>query len=657
MRSLKIGFVSFLLISISFQTEAQMRLPAIIGDNMVLQQQSKAPLWGWTAPGEEIRVSVDWSNETYSIKADENGRWQVDVVTPDAGGPYAIVIQGTEKITLSNVMIGEVWLCSGQSNMEMALEGWPNQPITGSEKYISEADHPDIRLFTVKRKTSYEPLVDCEGSWAPCSPENAGAFSATAFFFGLHLYKKLNIPVGLIHSSWGGTPAEAWTSNQFINRISYFHTSTGSCDPQVFRERKIKTQEFAQQNWLDELGFVPGESSPEWTLTEFDDSEWDELTVPASWSETGAGQFEGIMELRFEVKVPRRWNNKTTILDLGPIDEMDITWINGKKVGEHLSVYNWSTFRSYEIPPGILKPGKNLIAVQVANTMGLGGINGEAGKMKLYPKGSGLFKASLSGKWKYKKESSFTEIMAMPHCSNCSEPQTPTTLFNGMIAPLIPFRIKGAIWYQGESNRYDGKLYADIFPNMIENWRNDWGQGDFPFYYVQIAPYSYRDEFSTGLLREAQLQSMKTPQTGMVVTMDIGSLTTIHPPDKKTVGRRLATWALVKDYGFSNIYYSGPIYKSWEKEEDKIRIFFNYTCGGLKAEGGELKHFLIAGPDMKFVPAKAVIDKNTVLVFSDEVKNPVAVRFGWGHTDQTNLFNSARLPASPFRTDNLINRP
>ncbi len=298
-----------------------------------------------------------------------------------------------------------------------------------------------------------------------------------------------------------------------------------------------------------------------------------------------------------------------------------------------------------------MKPGKNLIAVQVANTSGLGGINGNAEKLKLYPKGTKIFKASLSGKWKYRKGSELSGVKAIPYCNNCSEPQTPTTLYNGMIAPLIPFRIKGAIWYQGESNRYDGKLYADIFPNMIENWRNDWGQGNFPFYFVQIAPYSYRDELSTGLLREAQLHSMKTPNTGMVVTMDIGSLTTIHPPDKKTVGQRLATWALVKDYGFSNIYYSGPIYKSWRKENDKIRIFFDYTCGGLKAEGGELKHFMIAGPDMKFVPAKAVIDKNTVLVFSDELENPVAVRFGWGHTDQTNLFNSARLPASPFRTD------
>ncbi|MCK5820385.1 MAG: beta galactosidase jelly roll domain-containing protein [Bacteroidales bacterium] len=653
MRSFKIVFISILFISLSFQTEAQMRLPAIIGDNMVLQQQSKAPLWGWTAPGEEIRVSVDWSNEAYFAKADENGRWQVDVVTPDAGGPYAIVIQGKEKITLSNVMIGEVWLCSGQSNMEMPLEGWPNQPITGSEKYISEADHPDIRLFTVKRKTSYEPLEDCEGQWAPCSPDNVGSFSATGFFFGLHLYKKLNIPIGLINSTWGGTPAEAWTSNQFIDRIPYFHTSAGSCDPELFRDNKFKAQESVQKAWLDDLGFVPGESSPDWTLAGYDDSGWDKLTVPANWSETVVGHFEGLMELRLEVRVPRFWTNKTTILDLGPIDEMDITWINGQQVGEHLNVSSWSTFRSYEIPPGILKPGKNLIAVQVANTSGQGGINGGAGEMKLYPKDSKFFKASLSGKWKYRKGLGLTGVKAMPYCPNCGEAQTPTTLYNGMIAPLIPFRIKGAIWYQGESNRYDGKLYADIFPNMIENWRSDWEQGDFPFYFVQIAPYTYRDDFSTGLLREAQLQSLKTPKTGMVVTMDIGSLKTIHPPDKNTVGQRLATWALVKDYRFSNIYYSGPLYKTWRNEGDKIRVFFDYTCGGLKAEGGELRHFMIAGPDMKFVPAKAVIDKNTVLVFSKEVKNPVAVRFGWGHTDQTNLFNSARLPASPFRTDDL----
>ncbi len=651
MKKLLILVTSLLLLSISLQIEAQMRLPAIIGDHMVLQQQSKAPIWGWTEARGAIKVSVDWSNDSYSAKADENGRWQVEVVTPDAGGPYTMVIQGTEKITLNNVMIGEVWLCSGQSNMEMPLEGWPNQPITGSEKYISGADYPDMRLFTVKRKVSYEALDDCEGSWAACSPETASTFSATGFFFGLHLYKKLNIPIGLIHSSWGGTPAEAWTSKQYIEKISYFHTTSGSYDPQLFRNQKLKEYQYLQQAWLDELGFVTGEASPDWTLAEFDDSEWDYLAVPASWNETKAGKFEGTMELRFEVRVPRCWSKKTTILDLGPIDEMDIAWINGQQVGQHLSISDWSTFRSYEIPPGILKPGKNLIAVKVANTAGQGGINGEKGKMKLYPKGSKFFKASLSGKWKYRKRSTFDGVQAMPYCQNCSETHTPATLYNGMIAPLIPFRIKGAIWYQGESNRYDGRLYADIFPNMIENWRNDWQQGNFPFYYVQIAPFTYRDNFSTGLLREAQLHALKTPRTGMVVTMDIGSLETIHPPDKKTVGQRLATWALVKDYGFSNVYYSGPLYKGFEKEGDKIRIFFDYTCGGLMAIGGELKHFMIAGSDMKFVPAKAVIDNNTVIVYSNNVKNPVAVRFGWGHTDQTNLFNRARLPASPFRTN------
>ncbi len=641
--------IAFLMGISSHQIQAQLKLPAIIGDHMVLQQQSKAPIWGWSKAGEKIYVHVDWIAEDYSAIADENGRWQVEVVTPDAGGPHAMVIKGSETLTLKNIMIGEVWLCSGQSNMEMPLEGWPNQPIVESEKYISEADYPDIRLFTVKKNTSYTPLNDCEGNWSPCSPELAAEFSATGFFFGLSLYKELNIPIGLIHSSWGGTPAEAWTNQKYIDKIPYFHTSSEGCDPKVLRERKIKAFESIQKDWLDDLGFLPTESTPEWTRSAFDDSQWGEMEVPADWNKTAAGHFEGVIELRYEINVPRKWVRKTTILDLGPIDEMDITFVNGSVVGQHLNVYDWAAFRSYKIPAGTLKAGKNLIAVQIANTSGLGGINGEAEKMKLYPEGDMDNWIPLGGEWKYLKGKSYTLNNDMPWCLNCSEPETPTTLYNGMIAPLIPYGIKGAIWYQGESNRYDGKLYADIFPNMIENWRDDWGQGDFSFYFVQIAPFTYRDEYSTGALKEAQLHSMKIPNTGMVVTSDVGSLITIHPPDKKTVGQRLAAWAFAKDYDMKDIPYCGPLYKDSKREGDKIRIFFDYSDEGLIAKGGELKHFLIAGEDMKFVPAEARIEKNTVLVYSKDVTNPTAVRFET--SDVTNLFNLAGLPASPFRTD------
>lgn len=650
MKYLRSIVVLFLICTISGSLFAQLKLPALIANHMVLQQESNAPLWGWDTPGKTISITPSWIQDSYSGKADHTGKWMISVQTPAAGGPYSLKISGSETITISDVLIGEVWLCSGQSNMEMPLKGWANQPITGSERYIAEANYPNMRLFTVQRKVAYQPEVDCIGEWAATTPETAADFSAAGYFFGLHLFKQLNIPIGLIHSSWGGTPAESWTSKEYIEKIPYF-SKGGDFDAVEYRDKKVKSFEGKQKAWLKELGFQAEEGIPGWALADFNADDWDDIQVPGNWEDTEAGHFEGVMDLRIEVNLPGSWRKKATILDLGPIDEMDLAYVNGVLVGKHLNVYDWPTFRSYEIPAGILKKGKNVIAVKVANTSGLGGINGVADKMRVYPKGKNSSGESLAGVWKYRKASTFGELSAMPNCVNCSEPQIPTTLYNGMIAPLLPFRIKGAIWYQGESNRYDGKLYGKIFPNMITNWREDWAQGDFPFYFVQIAPYSYRDDFSTGLLREAQTNSMSLPHTGMVVTMDIGSLSTIHPPDKKTVGIRLATWALVKDYGFENVQYSGPVYKAWKKEDDKIRVFFNMTCGGLRAEGGPLRHFMIAGADMKFVPAIAEIDKNTVVVYSPDVPNPVAVRFGWDHTDQTNLFNMAGLPAGPFRTD------
>lgn len=647
-------FLVYLLLfcwSASSIVTAQLKLPALINDHMVLQQETSVPLWGWDKPGQKIQTSGSWSNTSYTAVTGSDGTWKVSVQTPSAGGPYTIEISGSELVTIEDVLLGEVWLCSGQSNMEMPLKGWPNQPVTASEKFISEADYPQMRLFTVPRKIAYQPLEDCSGNWTVTTPESAADFSATAYFFGLRIHQQLDIPVGLIHSSWGGTPAEAWTSGEFMENIEEFSAGK-DFDPELYRQKKLKNYQLAQADWLKQLGFTPTQEAPEWTLPDFKADGWGTVAVPASWDDTRTiGQFEGTIRLRFEVSIPNSWRKKETILDLGPIDEMDMTWVNGVLVGSHLDIYDWATPRSYKIPKGTLKKGTNVISVLVANTSGLGGINGQAIDLKIYPEGNQRDGVSLAGSWKFMKEEQFTSLLPMPACNNCSDYQSPTVLYNGMIAPLIPYRIKGAIWYQGESNRYDGKLYGKLFPNMIANWRNDWGIGDFPFYYVQIAPYSYRDDYSTGLLREAQLNTMKVPNTGMVVTMDIGSLTTIHPPDKRNVGLRLAAWALGRDYGFSNLQYSGPVYKAWSKEEDKIRIFFHQTCGGLRSEGGPLKHFMIAGKDMKFVPATAIIEKNTVLVYAEDVPDPVAVRFGWNHTDETNLFNGAGLPASSFRTD------
>ena len=644
--------IIFLLIIYVQNVNSQTRLPAIIGSNMVLQQQAMAPIWGWDNPGQQITLKTSWGNHIYMTRCSEEGYWKIQVKTTQADNePQWIKISGSEEIHLENILIGEVWLCSGQSNMEMPVKGWNGQPITGSEEAITSADYPDIRLFTVARKTSYDPLDDCEGSWDICSPETVPDFSATGYFFGLEIYKELGIPIGLIHSSWGGTPAEAWTSNEYISQIPFFQTKPGVCNPQEFRQVKLDAYQIVQDEWLGSLGFLPDEKDPpEWVLPEYEDRYWEKIKVPAKWEDTRLGRYSGLVEFRTKFKVPRKWVGKTVILELGPVDEIDITWVNGFYIGSHPNPYSWNTPRIYEIPEGILRKGKNTLAIQVGNTSGAGGIFGNTDQLRFFPKGEESSFKILKSKWIARKSQSYGEVVEMPYCHNCGEPGTPTTLYNGMINPLIPFRIKGVIWYQGESNRMDGLLYNKIFPNMINCWRNNWKQGNFPFYYVQIAPYTYRDDFNTGHLKEAQQNAMLLANTGMVTTGDIGDMVTIHPPDKKSVGQRLARWALANDYG-KDIVYSGPLYREYRIEGDKIRIEFDYAGDGLMKKGEKLTHFQIAGRDRIFVPANAEIDGNTVVVSNPEIDRPAAVRFGWGSTDETNLFNKSGLPAGPFRTD------
>jgi sialate O-acetylesterase len=649
MKSLKFFLFSFFL-CLAPLAFSQVTLPAVIGSHMVLQQKSDAPLWGWAKPGEKIVIKTSWNGQSVSATTGTDGKWAAKVKTPDAGGPYSIEISGKNKVLLEDILIGEVWLCSGQSNMEMPIKGWGK--ITGADEAVAAANNPTMRLFTVKKATSFMPVDTCSGEWVVCTPESVKSFSATGYFFGLELLKKLNIPVGLIHSSWGGTAAEAWTSSEYISKIPKFATSPGICDPEKFYQTAIDTYNKEQQKWVNSIGFLVPDQGPEWTGSANAGDGWADVKVPSEWSATPIGSYNGMVEYRLVFSVPKGWLKKAMVIELGPIDEMDVTWLNGKLIGKHLNPGDWATPRVYEIPAGLLKQSDNILALRVANTTGLGGINGKDASVRIKLAKSKSKFQSLAGTWKARKAESFAKLPPMPDCVNCNYPNTPTMLYNGMIKPLVPFAIKGAIWYQGESNRYDGLLYRKIFTGMIENWRHDWGQGDFPFYFVQIAPYNYTDRFSTGLLREAQeFATKKLQNTGMVVTMDIGDVKDIHPGNKSDVGKRLAGWALAKDYGLINTAHYGPVYRSMQQEGNRIRIQFDYASGGLTSFGNDLKHFQIAGSDGIFKPATAVIEDRTVVVSSPEVNSPVAVRFGWNSTDVTNLFNILGLPAAPFRTD------
>lgn len=650
MRTLLSGIVAILL---TFNLSGQVKLPSVIGSHMVLQQESDVPLWGWAKPGEEISLNCSWNNKTVSTIAGVDGKWMIKVKTPSAGGPYTIEISGKKKTLLEDVLIGEVWLCSGQSNMEMPVRGWPEWggPIDNSAAEVSGANYPNIRLFTVPRSFADEPVSDCKGKWLACSPETIKDFSATGYFFGRELFRNLNIPIGLVFSSWGGTVAEAWMSREFVTKIPRFTTSPGKLDVQEFKKSRLEEFNEKQAEWSASIGFKPEDKAPEWALQTSPDHSWKEMKVPSEWSKTEIGEHLGLVDYRLVFRVPEGWVNKDLVLELGPIDEMDVTWINGKLVGSHLMVSDWATNRIYDVPAGTLQKGDNILALRVANTSGLGGINGKPEMLKIRPKKSKTASQPLAGNWQVRKAESFSNIKPMPDCVDCGEPNLPTVLYNGMIAPIVPFSLRGAIWYQGESNRYDGELYKKIFPGMITNWRHDWNK-EFSFYFVQIAPYNYRDNYSTGLLREAQEYAMrKLNNTGMVVTMDIGNVKNIHPSNKQEVGKRLALWALAKDYGQKDIVFSGPIYKSFAREGDKIRIWFDYAEGGLKTDGTGLKFFTIAGADHHFVPAKARIEGNTVVVYNEQIDKPTEVRFGWESTDVTNLFGPTGLPAGPFRTD------
>jgi sialate O-acetylesterase len=485
---------------------ANIRLPAIIGDNMVLQTGDRVRLWGWADPNEEIEIAVSWRTAKWPIQADEAGKWQFAMNAPNTGGPYTITLTGKNTVSIKNILAGQVWVCSGQSNME-----WPVRQSTHGEQEVAAANHPKIRLFTVAKAVSDNPLEDCKGKWVECSPETVPGFSAVGYFFGRELHKELDQPIGLINTSWGGTPAEAWTSMPMLEENPNF-------EPIVTRYKQAV------------------EAYPQ-AMAKFkeDTDKWNEAAAKA------------------------------------------------KTEGQ-------------PAPGG--RPNS--------------------------PFGPG-------------------------------HPHSPAGLYNAMIVPLMPYTVGGAIWYQGESNAGRAYQYRELFPTTIKSWWNNWGQGDFPFLFVQLANFmDVKDapgDSAWAELREAQTMTLDMPNTGMAVIIDIGDARDIHPKNKQDVGQRLALWALANTYG-KDVVYSGPLYKSMEKNGDKIILRFDHCGGGLLAQGGEpLKGFAIAGEDHKFVWADAKIEGDTVVVASGMVANPLAVRYAWADNPICNLYNKAGLPASPFRTD------
>lgn len=622
---------------------ADVTLPKIFGDNMVLQRDRTIIVWGWAQPKEKVRVTLN--KQTKSATTGKDGKWKVELSAEAAGGPYQLIVKGNNTITLKDVLIGDVWICSGQSNME-----WPVRSSANAATEISSANYPTIRHFKVPNTVSSSPREDIPGGeWKVCSPETAGDFTAVGYFFAKELTRELNVPIGLINTSWGGTHVETWTSKEAFAQNDEFKSMI-SAMPRLNLDSITEAKSSAMLSQIEKSQGklpVPSEQTEQWKKESFDDSQWKTIKIPALW-ERHIGEFDGVVWFRKSFEVSADDAGKPATLEVGMIDDSDDTYVNGVLVGSTKERYNER--RVYNVSVGVLKAGRNVVSVRAEDTGGGGGIFGDPASVKLT---IGKNSISLAGDWTYRVESILRTTSAIG-------PNTyPTLLFNSMVNPLIPLAIKGALWYQGESNAGRSYQYRKAFPLMINDWRNRWGQGDFPFYFVQLASFNANNGNSqTGSgwaeLREAQTMTLSLPNTGMAVTTDIGEAYDIHPKNKQDVGKRLAAIALNRTYNKSRVD-SGPMYKSIEIKGDKAIISFTETGSGLKVNDkyGYVKGFEIAGADKKFVYAKAYIDGNTVVVYQDGITQPVAVRYGWAdEASDTNLYNVEGFPASPFRTDN-----
>jgi sialate O-acetylesterase len=646
-------FILFMLIIIN-PASAGIKLPKLVGDNMVLQQKTSCTVWGWAEPGEKITVAFR-DKKTQTVTA-RDSTWIVQIPSGAAGGPFELKISGKNEINLQNIMVGEVWVCSGQSNMEMPLAGWGK--VANYKQEIAAADYPFIRLFTVPKSTCAQPLDDVAGSgWSVCSSASVPEFSALAYFFGRDLYQKLGLPIGLINTSWGGTIIEAWINREFISKVSDFQPFVAEMDKINWDVQRTEAAHLQKlMDWerpiLDkDQGFQDGK--PIWSDPAYNDQDWLSMSVPQLWDSSAIGRFEGSVWYRINFNLAEQTRIQKAVLHLGPIDEWDITWLNGQEVGR---MTIWDKPRVYPLNPALLNQGTNSLVIHVLNFYGEGGLwQSQPGDIRLeLTTANGVFSIPLAGSWKYRLGMSLADKPVMPSSPRIQD--TPTFLFNAMIHPLVKMNIRGAIWYQGESNTGRAYQYRTLLPLMIKNWRKAWHLPDFPFLIVQLANYNpvvpEPGESSWAELREAQSRTLKLKNTGLAVAIDIGEASDIHPKNKQELGRRLALAARKIAYG-EKIAYSGPLYERMKVENGGIRLQFKNIFGGLIVKDGEvLQGFTIAAADRKFIQAKARIDGNTVVVWHDTIKQPVAVRYAWADNPQgCNLYNRDGLPASPFRTD------
>ena len=634
-----------------------MKIASIFTNGMVLQQGIPVPVWGTASPG--VSVTVRLAGRETSTAADSDGRWIVRFEPlPANAAPAVLEVASSDggNLLLSDVLVGEVWVCSGQSNMEWPLMGSRN----GGEE-IARAYFPLIRLFTVPQRPSGVPESSVTGAaWRTCSPETAGNFSAVAYYFGRELHRRLNAPIGLINTSWGGTVAEAWTSWEALLANPVTREIVESFEqglPHMAKRRENWRRDF---DALEEQTRDRGNTkfSESWAGLDEPAGEWADMDLPGTWQSKGC-LHSGIFWFRKTFEVPSAWAGRDLKLSIGATVKSDTTFFNNEQVGSITMADRfdaWSCLRSYTVPGKLVKPGRNVIAVRVHSDKFAGGMTGPAEVMKLSCLDGGVGEdIPLAGTWRYAIEANYGLVQVPEEPIGENHHNAPSSLFYGMIAPLLPYAIRGAIWYQGESNADRAGQYQALFPVMIRDWRRAWGQGDFAFYFVQLANFMARlpqpAESAWAQLREAQAMALALPHTGMAVAIDIGEAGDIHPGNKDDVGLRLALNALHQTYGHGDVVPCGPLFRSMKREGATLRLSFDFVGGGLVCRADALRGFAVAGEDGRFVWADARIDCDGVLVSGPGITVPAAVRYGWADNPEVNLYNKAGLPAAPFRTD------
>ena len=629
-------------------SRAELRLAAIFGDHMVLQRETRAPIWGWAEADVPVVVSPGWPGGSDVVtQSGADGFWRLEIDTPAAGGPHVIHVgAGEDRLTLEDVLVGEVWICSGQSNME-----WSVTRSSDAEAEIAAGDHPRLRLFDVAHRITVEAGGDVEGRWAVCTPRSMAGFSAVAYAFGRALQAELDVPIGLVGSNWGGTRAEAWTAEATLRaEFPEFDADLDRMDELRRNPGGEDSLESLRAAWWEGHGQRDPGMGAGWMQADFDDGAWASTELPGTWEALELKAFDGCVWYRRTVELPADWAGADLVLELGPIDDMDQTWFNGQRVGDSRRDGLWATPRRYTVPAAAVRAGENTIAICALDTGGAGRVGEDPAGMRLSRDDGQAEALPLDGPWRWARGASLQELGPWPRSAWLNQ-HRPSVLYRGMIEPLVPFALRGAIWYQGESNRARAGQYRRLFPAMIASWRQAWGRGDFPFYFVQLAPFNYGgDTGELSELREAQTLALGVPNTGMAVTMDIGNPRDIHPRNKREVGRRLALWALAKTYGREVEAYSGPLYRAMTVEGASVRVEFDHARGLTSGEEAP-SHFTLAGADRVFHPAQARIEGEAVVVTCAAVPDPVAVRYAWGATDEPNLRNGAGLPAPSFRSD------